>query len=94
MTTKDKYVAKMKSEIDDMDAQLDKLAAKSKSAKKDMEAKYKQDMADLRAQSSKASAQLDELKAAGEDTWESMVAEMDKMGDAFKHSYNYFKTQL
>lgn len=94
MTTKDKYVAKMKSEIDDMNAQLDKLAAKSKSAKKDMEAKYKQEMADLRAQSSKASAKRDELKEAGEDRWESAVAEMDKIDDAFKHSYNYFKSQL
>ena len=77
-----------------MNAQLEKLAAKPKSTKKDMEAKYKQEMADLRAQSSKASTQLDELKAAGEDTWESMVAEMDKIGNAFKHSYNYFKSQL
>ncbi len=94
MATRDKYVAEMKSQLDDTNAQIDKLAAKSKSAKKDMEAKYKQEMADLRAQSSKASAQLDELKAAGEDTWESMVAEMDKMGDALKHSYNYFKSQL
>ena len=94
MTTRDKYVAKMKSEIDDINAQLDKLAAKSKSAKKDMEAKYKQEIADLLAQSSKARAQLGELEAAGEDRWESMIAEMDKISDALKHSYNYFKAQF
>jgi predicted nucleic acid-binding Zn-ribbon protein len=94
MTKRDQYVAKIKSQIDDMNAQLDKLAAKSKSAKKEMQAKYKQEMADLRAQSSKASAKLDELKNAGDDAWESMVAEMDKIGDAFKHSYNYFKSQF
>jgi hypothetical protein len=51
-------------------------------------------MADLRAQSSQASAKLEELKIAGEDGWDSMVAEMDKIGDAFKHSYNYFKSQF
>lgn len=94
MTKRDEYVAKMKSQLDDMNAQLDKLAAKSKTAKKEMQVKYKQEMADLRAQSGKASAKLDDLKNAGEDAWESMVAEMDKIGDAFKHSYNYFKSQF
>ena len=94
MSKRDQYVEKMKSQLDDMNAKLDKLAAKSKSAKKEMQAKYKQEMADLRAQSSRANAKLEELKNAGEDSWDSMVAEMDKIGDAFKHSYNYFKSQL
>ena len=94
MTKRDEYVAKMKSQLDDLNAQLDILAAKSKSAKKDMQAKYEQEMADLRAQSSRASAKLDELKNAGEDAWENTVAEVDKIGDALKHSYNYFKSQF
>jgi len=94
MKKRDAYVAKMKLELDDMNAQLDKLADKSKKAKQDMQAKYKQEMADLRAQSGKASAKLDELKAAGDDAWQSMAAEMEKIGDAFKHSYNYFKSQF
>ena len=94
MTKKDEYVAKMKSKIDDLDAQLDALTAKSNSAKKELQAKYKQEMADLRAQSSEASAKLDEIMNAGEDVWENMVEEMEKIGDAFKHSYNYFKSQF
>jgi cytochrome c556 len=91
---RDQYVEKMKAQLDDMNAQLDKLAEKSKSAKKEVQAKYKQEMADLRAQSSKVSAKLEELKAAGEDRWDSMIEEIEKIGDAFKHSYNYFKSQL
>lgn len=94
MTKRDEYVAKMKSQLDDMNSQLDKLAAKSKTAKKEMQAKYKQEMADLRAQSAKANAMLDDLKNAGENAWENMVAEIDKVGDALKHSYNYFKSQF
>jgi len=94
MTKRDEYVAKMKTQLDDLNAQIDKLAAKSEGAKKDMQAKYKQEMADLRAQSSKASAKLEELKDAGEHAWENLVEEMDKVSDAFKHSYNYFKSQF
>ncbi len=48
----------------------------------------------LRAQSKVAVAKLDEIKAAGEDSWENMVTEMEKVRDAFKHSFHYFKSQL
>lgn len=41
-----------------------------------------------------ASAKLDEIKGAGQDQWDRLVTEFDKLGDAFKHSYNYFKSQL
>lgn len=94
MTKRDEYVAKVKSQLDDMNAQLDILAEKSKSAKKEMQDKYKQEMADLRAQSSQVRSKLDDMKDAGEDAWETMVAEVEKVGDALKHSYNYFKSQF
>jgi len=48
----------------------------------------------LQQQYRQAVSKLDELKAAGEDTWESMVSEVEKVRDALKHSYNYFKSQL
>ena len=60
----------------------------------DARAKYKEQIDDLRKQSKVAIAKLDEMKTAGEETWESMVDEMEKVRDAFKHSFNYFKSQL
>lgn len=93
-STREQYITKMKSQLDDMNEQLDKLEAKSKGAKADMTTKYKQEMADLRAKSDRAIAKLGEVKQAGEDSWDDMVAEMEKVGDAFKHSYSYFKSQL
>lgn len=94
MSKRDEYVAKMKAQLDDMNTQLDELAKKSNNAKQEMQAKYQQEMADLRTQSERARIKLNELKASGEDSWDSMVAEMDKVGDAFKKSYQYFKSQL
>ena len=41
-----------------------------------------------------AKAKLAELKAASEATWENMVTEMEKIRDAFSHSFSYFKSQL
>jgi predicted nucleic acid-binding Zn-ribbon protein len=94
MTKRDEYVNKMKAQIDGLNAQVDVLQAKAREAKSDAREKYETEMAKLREQSKKAGDKLKELKNAGEDTWEKLVAEMDKVRDAFVHSFNYFKSQL
>lgn len=91
---RDEYVAKMKLQLDELNAKMDKLEAKASEAREDARAKYKEEMSKLRQQSKLAKGKLDELKAAGEDSWDVMVAEMEKVRDAFKHSFNYFKSQL
>jgi len=37
---------------------------------------------------------MEELTAAGEDRWDAMVTEMEKVRDAFVHSFSYFKSQV
>ena len=37
---------------------------------------------------------LIKLGTATEETWGAMVTEMDKVRDAFVHSFSYFKSQL
>lgn len=91
---RDEYVAKMKLQLDELNAKMDKLEAKAIEAKEDARVKYKEEMSKLRQQSKLAKGKLDELKAAGEDSWDVMVAEMEKVRDAFKHSFNYFKSQI
>jgi hypothetical protein len=94
MSKRDEYIAKMKLQLDELDAKMDKLEAKATVAKEGARAKYKEELAKLHQQSKLAKAKLEELKAAGEDKWESMVTETEKIRDAFIHSYNYFKSQL
>ncbi len=94
MSKRDAYVEKMKLQLDELNVKMAQLEAKAKEAKEDARDKYKEEMGKLRQQSKVAVAKLDELKAAGEDSWEAMVAEMEKIRDAFKHAFNYFKSQL
>lgn len=94
MTKRDAYVAKMKLQLDELNVKIGEMEAKAQEAKEDARAKYEEEMSKLRHQSRLAVAKLDELKAAGEETWETMVGEMEKVRDAFIHSYNYFKSQL
>ena len=94
MPKRDEYIAKMKLQLDEWDAKMDKLEAKAADAKDDARAKYKEEMNKLRHQSKLAKDKLDELKAAGDDKWEAMVVGAEKIRDAFTHSFNYFKSQL
>lgn len=94
MPNRDEYIAKMKLQLDELDAKMDKLEAKATEAKEDARAKYREEVAKLRQQSKLAKGKLEELKASGEDKWEAMVTEMEKIRDAFIHSFRYFKSQL
>ncbi len=94
MSKRDAYIEKMKKQLDELNAKMSKLETKTQDAKDDARAKYKEEMSKLRKQSKLAIAKLEEIQAVGEDKWESMVTEMDKVLDAFKHSFNYFKSQL
>ena len=94
MTTKNVYIEKMKSQLDELNANMNKLEAKATEAKADARDAYLEKMRKLRHQSKLAGAKLDELKTASEDSWDIMVAEMDKVREAFVHSFNYFKSQV
>jgi len=94
MTTKNVYIEKMKSQLDELNASMNTLEAKATDARADARAAYLEEMRKLRHQSKLASAKLDELKAAGEDNWNAMTAEMEKVREAFVHSFNYFKSQV
>jgi predicted nucleic acid-binding Zn-ribbon protein len=94
MKTRETYVKNMKHQIDEMNEKMKTLEAKTQEVKDDARHLYQEEMRKLRHQSKLASAKLDEIKAATEETWETMVAEMDKVRDAFTHSFHYFKSQL
>ena len=95
MTTKrQEYTAKMKLQLDELNSRIDGLEAKASEVKKEARDIYRAEIAKSRAQSKLAAAKLGEMKAASEESWDKMVAEMDKIRDAFTHSFHYFKTQI
>ena len=51
-------------------------------------------MAKLHDQSKLAQGKLDSMKSATAEAWDATVAEMEKVRDAFVHSFSYFKSQL
>ncbi|MCB8747478.1 hypothetical protein LHU53_11220 [Rhodoferax sp. U2-2l] len=94
MTTRDAYIAKMKLQLDELNLQMGKLELRAQEAREDVRDKYKAEMAKLHDQSELAKAKLADMQASTESAWDGMVAEMDKIRDAFVHSFSYFKSQL
>ena len=88
------YIEKMKTQLDELNASMNKLDAKTQAVKDDVSDMYQDEMRKLRHQSKLAVAKLDDMKTSSEETWEAMVDEMEKVRDAFTHSFNYFKSQV
>jgi ribosome recycling factor len=87
MSKKYAYIAKMELHLDKLNTQMGELEAKAQEAKEEARSNYKEEMSKLRHKSKLALAKLEELKAASEDSWETMVADMEKMHDVFTHSF-------
>ncbi|MCW2311632.1 sll1863 family stress response protein [Rhodoferax antarcticus] len=94
MSTRDVYINKMKLQLDDLNLQMAKLEVRAQEAREDVRDTYKAEMAKLHKQSEIAKAKLADMQASTESAWDSMVAEMDKVRDAFVHSFSYFKSQV
>ena len=94
MTTRAAYIKKMKLQLDELNVKMDALDARAHEVKESARAKYNEELARLRHESKLAVSKFDELKVSGENRWDAMVVEMEKVRDAFKHSFSYFKSQI
>jgi predicted nucleic acid-binding Zn-ribbon protein len=93
-TKRAEYTANLKHQLDELNKNIDTLQEKAKETSEDIRDKYHSEVAALRQQSKQAASKYDELMLATEESWDGMVLEMEKVRDAFKHSFNYFKSQL
>jgi LPS O-antigen subunit length determinant protein (WzzB/FepE family) len=84
----------MKRQLDEMNVQIDELEAKVKAEQEKFGAKYDEQMQNLRASSQAVRKKIDEIRAAGDERWEALVVEGEKIQKALVHSFNYFKSQL
>ena len=94
MTTRDEYVKKMKTQIDELNDELDKFEAKLAEAGEETKARLEPYMAKARESREKVVAKLGELKDAGEASFDSSKDEVEHIWKTFKQSVNYFKSQL
>jgi DNA-binding transcriptional regulator GbsR (MarR family) len=72
MSEKDLYQQKMKAQLDEWKADVDKLRAKASGASADAKLKLDQQVKDLEARIEEGKAKLAELADASEEAWDSV----------------------
>lgn len=94
MSRREEIIARLKEQLDHLNEQIDVLEAKAQQASGEAKQQYAARIAQLKEMARPANEKLGELVAAGEDRWQKIEAESEKVYKAFVHSYNYFKSQL
>ncbi len=95
MNDRDIYVEKMKAKIDEWNAELAKLEARSREAEADMRLRYDAQIQVMREQRKKAEERLKELQRASEESWkrmrDGMESAWDEMTRAFREAAERFR---
>jgi molecular chaperone GrpE (heat shock protein) len=94
MSKRDHYVEKMKLQLDEMNQEITALEAKASEASQEARERYELEMAKLHAHSKAAVAQMETIRASGEDSWHKLVADMENTRKAFVDSFHYFKSRV
>ena len=94
MSKRDEYIDVMKKQLDELNVQIGELEAKAKAGGEELKKEYEEQLANLKEHSAAAMMKLNELKHAGEEKWDELIVEGEKVHKAFVHSVNYFKSQL
>ena len=94
MPKRDEYIAKMKTQLDELNSHIEELENKARHLKDEALVKYEKQINGIKSLAESTKASMKERKSASEDRWEHLAAEGDKVHKAFVHSYNYFKSQL
>ena len=94
MSKRDDVIRTLKTQLDEVNGHLEELEKKAKTGQQKLGQKYDEQVAELQASSRVFKKKLDDLRAAGDDKWEAVAAEAEKIRKAFVHSFNYFKSQL
>lgn len=87
-------VEKLKTQLDEVNASIDKLEARYDAASSDVEDEVRKRLAEAKAQREKAEKQLQEIRDAGDDAWEVLKDEAEHTWKALKNSVNYFKSHF
>jgi len=78
MSERDAYVQKLKAQLDEWNAEIDKLEARAGKASGDARLKYEQQIKSLRQQRQDAENRLAGLREATDDAWRQLKEGADK----------------
>jgi septal ring factor EnvC (AmiA/AmiB activator) len=93
-TARKEFISKLKHQLDELDARMDKVEQKSRELEGDARKTYEKNLELLRGERVKAAAKLDEVLNAGEEKWDDLKDEAEHAWKALNNSINYFKSHF
>jgi DNA repair ATPase RecN len=87
MSKRDAFVSKLKAQLDEWNADLDRLEAKMRGAEAGLKMKYEERIAALRRQRDEAKRRLSQIQEAAEDSWEHLKQGTEDAWAALKGAF-------
>ncbi len=78
MSNREEYMEKLKTKLDEWDADIDKLEAKARDAQTDAQEQYQKQIAQMREMRNEAMARYGEMQNAATDAWDAMAKGTEK----------------
>ena len=88
MSERDQYTQKAKVQIDQWNAEIDKMKARFDEAEADAKIEYRKQLDAMRAQRDEAEVKLKEMRNASNDAWNDMQAGFDKAWDSMSGAFD------
>ena len=94
MSTRASYVEKLKAQLDEWRADLDRLEAEAKKASPGTELRYGEQIKELRQKAEEAQETLLKIREENEDAWKDLKKGAENMWGAFKKSFVKAKSEF
>jgi chromosome segregation ATPase len=94
MSEREQYIEKVKAQLDQWNAEIEKLQAKADEAEADAKIEYEKQINELRAQRDKGEAKVKELQEASNGAWADMKAGFDRAWDSVSNAFENAKSRF
>jgi multidrug resistance efflux pump len=94
MTKRDEYVAKLKQQLDQCNAEITKWEAKAKGAQAGLEAEYEKQLQALRQHRDNAMKQMGRVQSATEEAWADLKQGTDDAWGKMREAFDKARSRL
>jgi uncharacterized coiled-coil DUF342 family protein len=94
MIKKDEYIQKLHTKFDELNAEIDKLQAKTETVRAEEIAEYQKQIEKLKGKRKTIEKMVEKVRAAGNDSWEELKSDLDREWDALKAALKSVQSKL
>jgi len=94
MSDREEYLATIKAKIDEWDAEIDRLEAKTSEAQADAQVQYRKQLDQMREMRKEAMARYAEMQGATADAWETMAQGTEKAWSTWLSAFDEARSKF